>query len=307
MKETISAGPDAAETRARAEQVRNDLLEKVRVGNHPRSDATVDQLWEAHCEKTKWGRKTRDTNAGYYRKHIQPFLGQYKINNGRLDGDLIDEFYAELERCRDHCTGSRSAPPVRHWSASEHRCDQRCKPHTCRPLAAWTIRKIHSMLNGAFSYARRKKWTLRNPMEGAEPSSPKGCPQPPTVKEAALIIDAAWNGTYYGPAVWFATTTGARLGELCALRWRDLTIPARGHLPRHRRARPPRLSRTGLSLGAVDQPQHRAGRLGGMGEGHQDPVPTANVVRAGQAAWWYSLRIPPSRCRRRMSRWVSAA
>jgi integrase len=35
---------------------------------------------------------------------------------------------------------------------------------------------------------------------------------------------AAWNGTYYGPAVWFATTTGARLGELCALRWRDLTI-----------------------------------------------------------------------------------
>jgi ABC-2 type transport system ATP-binding protein len=38
-----------------------------------------------------------------------------------------------------------------------------------------------------------------------------------------------------------------------------------------------------------------------------DPVPAANVVRAGQAAWWYSLRMPPSRCRRRMSRWVSAA
>ena len=32
-----------------------------------------------------------------------------------------------------------------------------------------------------------------------------------------------------------------------------------------------------------------------------------NVVRAGQAAWWYSLRMPPSRCRRRMSRWVKAA
>lgn len=225
LKETISAGPDAEETWARAERARDNLLEKVRVGNHPRSDATVDQLWEAYCEKKKWGRKTHDTNTGYYRKHIQPLLGQYKINNERLDGDLIDEFYAELARCRDHCTGSRSTPAVRHWSVSEHRCDQRCKPHICKPLAAWTIRKIHSILNGAFSYARRKKWTLRNPMDGVEPPpAPKGCPQPPTVRETALIIDAAWNGTYYGPAVWFATTTGARLGELCALRWRDLTV-----------------------------------------------------------------------------------
>jgi hypothetical protein len=29
-----------------------------------------------------------------------------------------------------------------------------------------------------------------------------------------------------------------------------------------------------------------------------------NVVRAGQAAWWYSLRMPPKRGRRRMLRWV---
>ena len=33
-----------------------------------------------------------------------------------------------------------------------------------------------------------------------------------------------------------------------------------------------------------------------------DAVLAENVVRAGQAAWWYSLRIPPSRCRRRMLR-----
>jgi hypothetical protein len=93
LKETISAGSDAEE---RAEQVRVELLEKVRVGNHPRSDATVDQLWAEYREKKKWGRKTRDTNTAYYRKHIKPFLGQYKINNGYLDGDLI---------------GGRSMPP----------------------------------------------------------------------------------------------------------------------------------------------------------------------------------------------------
>ncbi|PSL52492.1 hypothetical protein B0I31_113165 [Saccharothrix carnea] len=32
-----------------------------------------------------------------------------------------------------------------------------------------------------------------------------------------------------------------------------------------------------------------------------------NVVRAGQAAWWCSLRMPPSRCCRRMSSLVIAA
>lgn len=36
-------------------------------------------------------------------------------------------------------------------------------------------------------------------------------------------------------------------------------------------------------------------------------VHAENVVRAGQAARWYSLRMPPSRCRRRMSSRVTAA
>ncbi|PRY40545.1 hypothetical protein CLV43_106282 [Umezawaea tangerina] len=36
----------------------------------------------------------------------------------------------------------------------------------------------------------------------------------------------------------------------------------------------------------------------------QDPVLAENYVRAGQAAWWYSLRMPPSRCRRRTSKSV---
>jgi len=33
-----------------------------------------------------------------------------------------------------------------------------------------------------------------------------------------------------------------------------------------------------------------------------DLVLAENSVRAGQATWWYSLRMPPSRCRRRMSK-----
>ena len=38
-----------------------------------------------------------------------------------------------------------------------------------------------------------------------------------------------------------------------------------------------------------------------------DLVLAENVVRAGQAAWWYSLRMPLSRCCRRTSSLVIAA
>jgi hypothetical protein len=38
-----------------------------------------------------------------------------------------------------------------------------------------------------------------------------------------------------------------------------------------------------------------------------DPVLAENTIRSGQTAWWYSLRMPPSRCRCRMSIRVAAA
>jgi integrase len=218
---TVPAGPDA---KNRAEKLRDDLIHSVETGTHPKTDGNVDQLMAAYLDETKkLGRKTLDGCQGNHRKHISLLLGRFKINGGQVDEDLIDQFYSELERCRDHCGVPGARPAGKHWTPLEHRCDRRCKPHVCDPLSPATIHKIHSQLNGAFKYAKRKKWVIVNPFEGVEPPPvPKGCPQPPSVKETALIIDAAWNGTYYGPAVWFASTTGARLGELCALRWRSI-------------------------------------------------------------------------------------
>lgn len=223
LKKTVAAGPDAND---RAEKLRDELIFQVETGNHPKTDGNVDQLMAAYLDENKrLGRKSLDGYRGNHRKHISPLLGRFKINGRQVDEDLIDQFYSELERCRDHCGVAGTRPVGKHWTPLEHRCDRRCRPHVCKPLKPWTIHKIHSQLNGAFKYAKRKKWALVNPFEGAEPPPvPKGQPQPPSVRETALIIDAAWNGTYYGPAVWFASTTGARLGELCALRWRDLTV-----------------------------------------------------------------------------------
>ncbi|WP_327225591.1 alpha/beta hydrolase family protein [Kibdelosporangium aridum] len=43
---------------------------------------------------------------------------------------------------------------------------------------------------------------------------------------------------------------------------------------------------------------------GGCSPSHRrlfDPVVAENIIRAGQAAWWYWLRVPPNRGCRRMS------
>jgi hypothetical protein len=46
---------------------------------------------------------TLDTYRGYVKKHIRPLLGSKKV--GQLDADVLDSFYAELRRCREHCAG----------------------------------------------------------------------------------------------------------------------------------------------------------------------------------------------------------
>lgn len=48
-------------------------------------------------------------------------------------------------------------------------------------------------------------------------------PKPPTAAQAAQIVDAAWaQDDDWGMLVWLAMTTGARRGELLALRWTDV-------------------------------------------------------------------------------------
>ena len=87
-------------------------------------------------------RRGKESLTCYLRKHIAPLLGEHPI--GSVNAQLLDSFYAELRRCRDHCQGR---PRVDHHQAGgEHRCDRRCRAHVCRPLAAWTVRKIHYLI-----------------------------------------------------------------------------------------------------------------------------------------------------------------
>jgi integrase len=173
------------------------------------------------------GLRTKATLEGYVRKHIAPSETRPDIRAigeltwGELKPKVFDDFYAELRRCRDHCSGR---PTVTHRTGRPHKCTTKCKIHVCKPLAAWTIRKIHFLMSAACKSATRWQWIPSNPLQDAlKPAAPSPDPNPPTPEDAARIVMKAWEKGF-GALIWLAMTTGARRGELLALRWRDVQV-----------------------------------------------------------------------------------
>jgi integrase len=217
LVETVAAGPTAA---GEAEMVRRRLVNQVDEQRNPRTKATVNQLMNRYLELLDVEETTRERYEEVIRVHIRPLLGHLPV--ARLDGETLDSYQAVLRRCRAHCDGR---PFVDHAVTGRHRCTEKCTPHVCRPLAPSTIRKVHFCLSGALARAIRWRWITVNPLDQAEP--PRGAksdPDPPTAEQAAAILNAAFKETWWGVLLWLAMTTGARRGELCAMRWDRLDL-----------------------------------------------------------------------------------
>ncbi|MEK6438926.1 tyrosine-type recombinase/integrase [Pseudonocardia sp. T1-2H] len=217
LKETVPPGPAAS---AEAEKVMRRLANQVDEQRHPRTSATVDQLLDRYLENLDVGRTTHRMYAKYLEKHVRPFIGRQKA--GAIDADALDSLYAELRRCRIHCTDKRA---VDHRTPHEHTCDERCRRHECQPLSASTIRQIHFVLNGAYGKGVRWRWVATNPVALATPpAARKPDPQPPSAEQTARLLNEAWADPDWGTLVWLAMATGGRRGELCALRWSHVDL-----------------------------------------------------------------------------------
>ncbi|WP_344414432.1 tyrosine-type recombinase/integrase [Pseudonocardia ailaonensis] len=217
LVEIVPPGPRQA---AEAEAARTRLLNQVDERRHPRTAATVNQLLDKYFEVLALEATTTYTYVGYADKHIRPLIGQVKV--GALGGEVFDSLYAELRRCRDHCD---RGPRTDHRTSRAHDCDERCRPHECRPLANASIRHVHFILSGALKRAVRWRWIAANPIVEAEPpTAPPPAPAPPSATEAAAILAESWKDPDWGLLVWVVMVTGLRRGELCGLRWRDLDL-----------------------------------------------------------------------------------
>jgi integrase len=218
LREVVPAGPKAA---AEAEKALRRLAGQVDEQRHPRTNASVDQLLDRYLETLDVGRTTHRMYTKYLEKHVRPFIG--RLRAGAVGVEALDSLYAELRRCRTHCTGRGH---VDHRTPREHACDVRCRPHVCHPLAPATIRHIHFVLRGAYEKGVRWHWVSVNPVEFASPPAARPPdPRPASAEEAARILDEAWRDPDWGVLVWLTMTTGLRRGELCALRWSDVDLP----------------------------------------------------------------------------------
>lgn len=197
LVETVPAGTTAARD---AERVRTRLLNQLDERRNPRTKATINQLLDRWLEVAEMETTTRNSVVGRLDRHVRPVLGAVSV--GRLDAETLESLYAQLRRCRERCSGRHQAG------------------HTCRPLAPATVRLIHANLSAALGSAVRWRWLAVNPAaQAAKPTVPKSDPQPPSGPEAARIVLEAWKDPDWGMLVWLAMVTGARRGELCALRW----------------------------------------------------------------------------------------
>ncbi len=184
---TIRGSQSAAERRLTA------LLAEVDTGSHQDSLVTVSGLldvWLAHASDDLKV-TTRRNYARDMEKHIIPSLGDMPL--AKLTARHLDQLYARLR--------TTHAPA--------------------------TVHQIHSILRRSLSQAHKWGWITDNPAERATPPKVRQKEiKPPKPAVVAQLIDAAADDPTLATAVWLATVTGARRGELCALRWSGIDLDA---------------------------------------------------------------------------------
>ena len=191
---TFHGGKRAAEDELRR------LVAEV-AGERPElpTDATLGQLldrWLAHIEADRTPYTLRDYK-GKIEGRIKPEIGNVRLS--KLNAQQLDYTYRKWRRAG---------------------------------LSPGTIRKLHAIISAACHQA--VKWgilasspTDRATLPRAEPAQERGAM---AVEDIKAVLDRATptdDDDPFPTAVVLAAITGARRGELCALRWSDLD-PATG-------------------------------------------------------------------------------
>jgi len=179
-------------TKRDAERTLNALSAKADQGALVGTEATLKQLtdrWIAQVENDLSPTTVRGYR-GLLDNRIIPALGTKQVH--RIRTDELDRFYLALVN-------------------DEH-------------LAPATVRQIHAVIRRAMRQAVRWGWISTNPAVNASPPRvPRAEITPPDVDQVMKLLAYANEvDPAFGRLLHLAATTGARRGELCAIRWRDI-------------------------------------------------------------------------------------
>ena len=188
IERTVSAG-----SRREARKLATLLVAEIATGKHVgTSEMTFGEMLDRwfDLKRTNLSPTTIRAYETNVRNHVRPALGSVKL--AKLRTIDIDNLYAEMAK--------RVGPSM--------------------------IRRTHVIVRGALDRARKWGFVATNVASDASPPPlPRNRIEPPSLEDLGRILDAASDD--FRPFLRLAATTGARRGELCALRWRDLDLDGR--------------------------------------------------------------------------------
>jgi integrase len=224
-----------------AKKVEAELLEQVdrgeQRGSRTRTVAELVERWFTWRQQVKPISPVTVANyRGAIDRYILPALGKAKLRE--VDAATLDALYAQVRAHGGRCRVCwqrvrRGEPPLRAGERYRPQPDatgQVHEPDCVRggPLSASAVREVHSVLSGAFKQAMAWGWTAHNPAKLATPPSAgkRGVSPPDATDVARLLAAAMAEDPELGLFVRLAVVLGARRGELCGLKWRDVDLAA---------------------------------------------------------------------------------
>ena len=154
------------------------------------------ERWFA-VNESNWARTTVKSTRSIIDHQLGPGLGHVLVRE--LTTVMIDEFYASL------CINGRQDG---------------------EPLSPGSVRRVHGVLHRALAQAMRWEWIWSNPSSYASPPRVEPAEmRPPTPEEVTRLLEhVALRRPLFHLFLVLAATTGARRGQLLALRLQDVNF-----------------------------------------------------------------------------------
>ncbi len=182
-------------TRAEAERALRGLVEEVETGRARPVDPTLTlgsllDEWLAFTEAAGRSPTTVERYRNVIEHQLKPALGDVALT--RLTTKAFDDLYRDLV--------------------------QRLQPST--------VLKVHLVARAALARALKWGWIDRNPAADAQPPSARRSEitTPSRDQLAKLLATAETGDPAFAMYLRLGAATGARRGELCALRWPDINL-----------------------------------------------------------------------------------
>lgn len=184
-------------SRTQAQRELRALAAFANVGPSVGARTTLGELldrWFA-ANETHWATTTVRNTRSIVERQLKPKLGHMRVRE--LTTVMIDEFYASL-RVNGAVEGG--------------------------PLSPGSVRRIHGVLHRALAQAMRWEWIWSNPSATASPPRMEPAEmRPPSPEEVGrLLAHVRAHHPLVHLFLILAATTGARRGQLLALKWADV-------------------------------------------------------------------------------------